>query len=137
MPGYAYPVGATENYVSKSSTAALTTTSVADIFTATAKTRINSLLISNSNGGILPVSIYLNPVEAGAPTSDIVKNFRVHKRRYAVQSLVSADPRVTADMLGDGLVPTEIILNVGDKLQASSRVANVITFTITYSEGVK
>jgi hypothetical protein len=139
MPGYAYPVGATasENYVSDSITASLTSTSLIDIFTATSKTKITSILISNSYGGILPVDVYLNPAAVGEPTSTLVNKFRVHKRRYALQPLISNDPRVNADMLGDELIPTEVILNVGDKLQAQTRIADAITFTITYLEGVK
>ncbi len=133
MPGYAYPVGATTDANAGSAgseTVVLTSTSPITLFTATTKTRINSVLLSNSYGSIVPVVIYLND-----GSNKVITTSRVLKNRYAVQPLVTGDNRID-DGVYDSPILTELVLNAGESLKASCRIANIITVNVTYTEGV-
>jgi hypothetical protein len=132
MPGYAYPVGATT-----SEYAAKTVSRVIDdentnqtLFTATSKTKVNSVLVTNNSFGTLPVRLYVN--QGG--TDKIIARTRVTNTNYAVAPLVSGDSRV-AGFEGESL--TEFTLQAGDVLKASCPFADKITVTVNLSEGVK
>jgi len=133
MPGYAYPVGATSDSNAGSAgseTVVLSSTSVITLFTATAKTRVNNILLSNSYGSIVPVVLYLND-----GTNKTLTTSRVLKNKYVVQSLITGDTRID-DGVYDSPILTELVLNVGESLRASCRIANIITVNLSYTEGV-
>lgn len=133
MPGYAYPVGTTTtDYPAKTVVATIDVASSATIanlvtvFTATAKTKVNSLLVTNLSGGILPVDIYVN--------TDKITSVRVYKEAYAVLPLISGDTRISGTSVD---ILTEFFLAIGDTIEATSRVADVINISLYLSEGVK
>jgi hypothetical protein len=132
--GYAYPVGASSTGLAAAATIALTSASTnTTVWTASQKTMVNSVLITNSSGGILPVYLYVN--RGG---SDLQISYqRVWKQDYAVLPLVSGDQR-TGNPEGQlAGVLTELILNSGDILKAMCPVANAITITAYLSQGIK
>jgi len=142
MPGYAYPVGAT---TADSGSAKGASVLVADsgetlttIFTATQKTRVNSILVSNEYGTILPVNLFVYRDDTEA--TSLLTNTRVLKVKYALQSLVSGDTRVgdSSDPQDDrNKILTELVLNTGDALKANCPIEDVVTVTVNVTEGVK
>lgn len=106
------------------------------IFTADAKTKIVSILFTNVSGGTLPVSLNVTKGVTPFTTTAIVSKFRVHKRRYALQALVSGDTRVEEEITGDGLTLTEFVLDADDVLKGYCPVANAVHVHVTYLEGV-
>lgn len=142
MPGYAYPVGATEADTGTAKSVTVQVTHVAPafttIFTATQKTKINSILLSNTYGTILPVDLYV--YRAASTTNFLVTKTRVLKTKYALQSLVSGDVRVgdEADPQVDlNKILTELVLQVGDVLKANCPIEDVVNVTVNVTEGVK
>lgn len=135
MAGYLYPVGAAADTGRGNTVGALLTPVSVSVFTATAKTKINSILLTNETGGVLPVSFYLQKGEEDPTT--LVRGFRVLKRRYLMQSLVSGDSRTSEPVLGGDPILTEVVLEAGDQLLASCPLTNSVYAHITYSEGVK
>ena len=136
--GYAYPVGtAASSGTAKSVTVPLSSTSNTTIFTATKKTIINSALLTNTSGGILPVYLYVRP--SGGSTDLQVAYKRVYMEEYAVLPLTSSDPRTNGSGANQGAknTLTEIVLNIGDVLKASCPIANAINVTLYLSQGVK
>jgi hypothetical protein len=136
--GYAYPVGASASSGSaKSVTVPLTTTSTTTLFTATQKTIINSALLTNTSGGILPVYLYIRPSNGSTDLQVAYK--RVYMEEYAVLPLTSSDPRTNGSVANQGAknTLTEIVLNVGDTIKASCPIANAINVTLYFSQGVK
>jgi hypothetical protein len=139
--GYAYPVGAsgstgTANSVTIALASANTKTT---LWTAAQKTQINSVLISNTSMGILPVYLYVR--KSGGSTDFQVFYKRILLEEYAVLPLVSGDGRTSnteAALSKNGINRlSEIILNTGDILKASCPVANAMNITVNFSEGVK
>jgi hypothetical protein len=139
--GYAYPVGAsgstgTANSVTIALASANTHTT---LWTAAKKTQINSVLITNISGGILPVYLYVR--KSGGSSDLQIAYKRVLLEEYAVMPLVSADGRTSnteANLARNGVnMLTELILNTGDILKASCRVASAVNITVNFSEGVK
>jgi hypothetical protein len=105
------------------------------IFTAAAKTKVVSVLLVNSTGGSLPVDLYVR--RSGETVPDLLaKGVRVHKRRYALQALVGGDSRVNHEIIGDDLVLTETVLQVGDALMAKCPIEDSVTIHATYYSGV-
>lgn len=136
--GYAYPVGASGSTGTANSVVVpLTTTSNITIFTATQKTIINSALLTNVTGGILPVYLYVRP--SGGSTDVQIAYKRVYMEEYAVMSLTSSDPRTNGSLANQGAknTLTEIVLNIGDTLKASCPIANAVNVTLYLSQGVK
>jgi hypothetical protein len=132
--GYAYPVGSTASSGrAKTVTATITSANtLVTIFTASEKTRVDSVLLTNNDFGILPVKLYIGSRE--------INSVRVHKTKYAVLPLTATDTRIgyPADPTKDrNKVNTEFILQAGDVLKASTRIANSINVTVTMTEGVK
>jgi hypothetical protein len=140
MPGYAYPVGAVADSGRAGSISS--SISVADTYevivpAVTVKTKINSILVVNKYGGILPVDIRVSD-DSESTSANLVDRFRVHKRRYALQSLVSGDTRTQDDTVGDDLITTEVVLSPGDFIEARCPIGDDnIDIIVTYSEGVK
>lgn len=134
MPGYAYPVGADQatsgDPVTVSAVIGSNTAPVL-IFTASSKTKINSILVYNVYGTILPTTIYKAVGESIFP----LVHTRVLKSRYALQSLVSGDTRVESDVLDRDPI-TEVILASGEAIYASCPIEDVITVTVTGMEGL-
>ena len=101
MPGYAYPVGAVN---SDTGTATSVTVAILNanlnqlVFTATQKTRVNSVLASNVLGTILPVELYV--YRDLVDLTYFIGKSRVLKSKYMVLPLVSGDNRV-AEMAVD------------------------------------
>ena len=141
MPGYAYPVGATEadtgtaKGVTKQITSANTLIS---IYTASSKTKVNSVLVSNSLGTILPVELYV--YRTVDTTNYLLTKTRVLKSRYMSLPLVSGDTRVTPttvnESINDRMIITEIILQTGDIIKAKCPIEDVIDVTLDLKEGV-
>lgn len=144
MPGYAYPVDAVSAAgTAKSVSFLVTDTAVSTattIFTATAKTRVNSIVAVHtgaSDTGILPVEVYVGRVSG---THLLAKN-RVLKNNFVVLPVVSGDSRVGEDgdptTIGYNKVMPEVVLQTGDKLYATCPFEDVIQLHIELTEGVK
>lgn len=129
MPGYAYPVGAdtatSGTPITDSGVITSDTTPIV-IFTATNRTKITSILVYNTYGTILPVTVYK---KVGADNFPLVQT-RVLKSRYALQALVSGDTRVESDVLDRDPV-TEVVLEAGESISAACPIDDVITVTVT------
>ena len=140
MPGYAYPVGATEaeTGTAKSVTEQITSAnSLVTIFTATQKTKVNSVLASNAEGTILPVELHV--YRATDTTNYFISKTRVLKSKFMTLPLISGDSRVnevdvdeTANKIG-----TEIVLQIGDAIKAKCPIEDVINITLDLKEGIK
>ena len=148
MPGYAYPVDAIASAGTAKSISFLVTDKVAStatlIYTATSKTRINSVLAIHtgaSDTGILPISLYVGRDVSGSIVKHLVNKTRVLKTAYLVLPLVSGDSRVGEDgnpiSIGYNKISNEITLQTGEKLYATCPFEDVIGLTIELSEGVK
>ena len=143
MPGYAYPVGVAnegESGNAKGATVLVTDSgaNTTTVFTATQKTRVNSILVTNDYGTILPVNLYV--YRDDTEDTSLLLNTRVLKSKYALQSLVSGDVRVgdLSDPQQDrNKILTELVLNIGDSLEANCPIEDVVTVTVNVTEGVK
>lgn len=142
MPGYAYPVGASQADAGTAKSVTVKVTDVAPslttVFTATQKTKINSILLSNEYGTILPVNLYVYRYlnDADFP---LLKT-RVLKTKYALQSLVSGDVRVGDDtdpQVNLNKILTELVLQTGDILKANCPIEDEVSITVNATEGVK
>lgn len=142
MPGYAYPVGATtaDTGTATSVTGQITSANaLVTIFTATQKTRVNSVLVSNEEGTLLPVELY---VYRDSNTTDyLLTKTRVLKSRYMVLPLVSGDARVTPttvnESINDRMIITEVVLQAGDSIKAKCPIEDVMNVTLEVKEGIK
>ena len=139
MPGYAYPVGATEadTGTSKGVTKQITSVNtLVSIYTASSKTKVNSVLISNSLGTILPVELYV--YRTADTTNYFVGKIRVLKSEYMVLRQVSGDTRVadSAEAPTANKTLTEIILESGDIIKAKCPIEDVVNVTLDLKEGV-
>jgi hypothetical protein len=148
MPGYAYPVDAIASAGTAKSISFLVTDKVAStatlIYTATSKTRINSVLAIHtgaSDTGILPIALYVGRDVSGTIVKHLVNKTRVLKTAYLVLPLVSGDSRVGEDgnpsSIGYNKISNEITLQTGEKLYATCPFEDVIELTIELLEGVK
>lgn len=141
MPGYAYPVGAieAETGTAKSVTKQITSANtLVTIFTATQKTRLNSVLVSNEEGTILPVDLHV--YRAADTANYLLTKTRVLKSRYMVLPLVSGDTRVSStsvqESINDRMIITEVVLQVGDAINAKCPIEDVINVTLDLKEGI-
>lgn len=142
MPGYAYPVEASSseggtiksiNYKVVNTTSPTTT-----FYTATSKTKVLSVLATNSKGSILPVKLYaFRDIDDSV---NLLAESRILKQKYMVQELVSGDPRVDYKdntQIDRHKTIAEFVLNQGDGLRATCPIDNVVSLTITFKEGIK
>jgi hypothetical protein len=141
MPGYAYPVGATEadTGTAKGVTGQITSANtLISIFTASSKTKVNSVLVSNTLGTILPVELYV--YRTSDTTNYLLTKTRVLKSRYMSLPLVSGDSRVDSttvnESINDRMIITELILQTGDIIKAKCPIEDVINVTLDLKEGV-
>jgi len=140
MAGYAYPVGAT---TADTGTATGVTEQIASantlttIFTATAKTRVNSVLVTNASGGILPVELYV--YRDSTDSTFLLSRVRVFRSEYLLLPLVSGDSRVDESVETPGVNKplTELVLQVGDIVKAKCPKAASINVTLDLKEGIK
>jgi hypothetical protein len=141
MPGYAYPVGT----VAETGTAKSVTVQVTDkdpsattLFTATSKTKVSSVLATNTYGTILPIKLYV--YRAANTATFLLTSARVLTNKYLVLPLVSGDARVN-DVSDPEVnlykVATEFVLQVGDVVKASCPIEDVVNVTLNLTEGVK
>lgn len=132
MAGYAYPVGATApEYPAKTVSTTLTVADMhTDLFTATQKTRVTAVLVTNNSFGTLPVRLYVN--QGGI--DKLISRTRVTNTNYLVVPLVSGDARIPSF---EGEILTEFTLQTGDILKASCPIANTVEVTVNLLEGVK
>jgi hypothetical protein len=141
MPGYAYPVGT----VAETGTAKSVTVQVTDkdpsattLFTATSKTKVNSVLATNTYGTILPIKLYV--YRAVNTSTFLLTSARVLTNKYLVLPLVSGDARVN-DVADPEVnlykVATEFVLQTGDVVKASCPIEDVVNVTLNLTEGVK
>lgn len=142
MPGYAYPVGATEAEAGSANSATVLVldsgSTSTTVFTATQKTRVNSVLITNPYGTILPVNLYV--YRDDTEDTSLLTSTRVLKTKYALQSLVSGDVRVgdESDPQEDrNKILTDLVLNTGDSIKANCPIEDVVTVTVNVTEGVR
>lgn len=140
MPGYAYPVGASaEQGTFKSISFTVNeSTSLVPFYTPTTKTKVVSVLATNTYGTILPVSLYIK--RDSDDVSYLTSETRVLKHKYMVQQLVSGDLRV--DDKGDQQVDrykviNEFVLNAGDSLIATCPVEDAVVLTVTAKEEIQ
>jgi hypothetical protein len=141
MPGYAYPVGATEadTGTAKGVTGQITSANtLISIFTASSKTKVNSVLVTNTLGTILPVELYV--YRTSDTTNYLLTKTRVLKSRYMSLPLVSGDSRVTPttvnESINDRMIITELIIQAGDIIKAKCPIEDVINVTLDLKEGV-
>jgi hypothetical protein len=145
MPGYAYPVGATggSSAVEAGSLKSINAlveddaTPTTALFTASTKTRVNSVLATNAYGSILPVKLYA--YRDSSEETFLVTESRIFKSKYMVQRLISGDTRVDdkkEPQVDRYKAATEFVLQAGDSLMATCPIEDVITLTVTVSEGV-
>ena len=134
MAGYAYPVDAVTSDKGTPKTVSVTVDEANTpvvLFTATKLTKVNSILVTNNDLGILPARIYLNDKE--------INSVRVLKTKYAVLPLTSNGGRTDdpADPTNDrNKVNAEFYLSIGDQLKASCPIADAVNITVNMSEGV-
>jgi len=143
MPGYAAPIGTTDTNAgtAKSVSAQISSAnSLITIFTATEKTRVNSVLVSNELGTILPVELFVYRDE-GEGMDYLISKTRVLKSHYMVLPLVSGDTRVTPttveESINDRMILTEVVLAAGDSIKARCPVEDVINVTLELKEGIR
>lgn len=140
MPGYANPVDSNlEGGVARSIsyTVNQTSTPTLSLYTAASRTRVVSVLATNTYGTILPVTLYVN--RDVDETIYPIAETRVLKSKYMVQQLVSGDSRVndTADPeVGKYKVATDFVLNPSDTLMATCPIEDAITLTVSLKEGI-
>jgi hypothetical protein len=111
--------------------------SLVTLFTATFKTRLNSVLVSNELGTILPVELY---VYREVDENDyFVAKTRVLKSTYMVFPQVSGDTRGQSVVINPtaNKVGAEIILQVGDSIKAKCPIEDVINVTLDLREAIK
>jgi len=139
MPGYANPIlNTSEEGTSKSVSFTVNeTTSPTAFYTATTRTKVASVLATNTYGTILPVSLYVyRDLE---DDTFLTCETRVLKAKYMVQQLVSGDLRVndTADQeVGKYKVLADFTLNAGDALMATCPIEDAIVLTVNLKEGI-
>jgi len=104
------------------------------LFTATGKTRVLSCLFSNKTSGILPATIYIK--DESDNIFYIAKNIRVKKDRHIIMARTEGDDRVVGGSLIDD-TPSEIILNAGDSLCATSPVDDSFDAIISIQENIQ
>lgn len=141
MPGYAAPVGSSNiesgTVTSINYTVSDLTNPTTNFYTATSKTKVLSVVATNSRGSILPVKLYVFR-DADDSVSQVSEN-RVLKQRYLVQELISGDYRSdhNQDPAPKRHKPiAEFVLNQGDGLRATCPVADVVGLTVTLREGI-
>lgn len=107
------------------------------IFTATQKTKVNSVLVSNLLGTVLPVELYVYRVVN--TTNYFVSKTRVLKSKYMVFPLVPGDLRSSEEAVSatENKLDLELILQVGDAIKAKCPIEDVINVTLDLREGIK
>jgi hypothetical protein len=107
------------------------------IFTATQKTKVNSVLVSNLLGTVLPVELYVYRVVN--TTNYFVSKTRVLKSKYMVFPLVPGDLRTSEEAVSptENKLDLEFTLQVGDAIKAKCPIENVINVTLDLREGIK
>jgi hypothetical protein len=111
--------------------------SLVTLYTAPFKTRLNSVLVSNELGTILPVELY---VYREVDDNDyFVAKTRVLKSTYMVFPQVPGDTRGQAVVINPtaNKVGAEIVLQVGDSIKAKCPIEDVINVTLDLREAIK
>lgn len=111
--------------------------SLVTLYTATLKTRLNSVLVSNALGTILPVELY---VYREVDENDyFVSKTRVLKSKYMVFPQVAGDTRVSEVAIDEtaNKVGAEIVLQIGDSIKAKCPIEDVINVTLDLREAIK
>lgn len=111
--------------------------SLVTIFTATLKTQVNSALVSNELGTILPVELYV--FRDSDDGNYLISKTRVLKSKYMVFAQVAGDTRVAEVAIDEtaNKVTAEIILQPGDAIKAKCPIEDVINVTLNLREGIK
>lgn len=109
-------------------------TASAILFTATNKTRVDSCLLVNTYGTILPISVYIK--DAQNEFNYIAKDIRVHRRRHIIMPKTSNDPR-TENGSGENDNPSEIVLESGESLCAQTVINNSFDAILSIQENVQ
>jgi hypothetical protein len=107
------------------------------IFTATLKTRVNAVLVSNELGTILPVELY---VYRDSDENDyFISKTRVLKSKYMVFPQVAGDTRVSEVAVSEtaNKIGAEIVLQIGDSIKAKCPIEDVINVTLDLREAIK
>jgi hypothetical protein len=107
------------------------------LYTAPFKTRLNSVLVSNELGTILPVELYV--YREVDETNYFVSKTRVLKSKYMVFPQVSGDSRVAEVAIDEtaNKIGAEIVLQVGDSIKAKCPIEDVINVTLDLREAIK
>ena len=111
--------------------------SLVTLYTAPFKTRLNSVLVSNELGTILPVELY---VYREVDENDyFVAKTRVLKSTYMVFPQVPGDTRGQSVVINPtaNKVGAEIVLQVGDSIKAKCPIEDVINVTLDLREAIK
>lgn len=116
-------------------------TASAAMFTASLKTRINSLLAVNKTPGILPISVY---VKRGENVFCAIKSERVRKTKELIQTVGPKEPDLLIKLAPgsqettiENDLPPEIILIPGDILFATSLINDSFDIIASIREGVQ
>jgi hypothetical protein len=109
-------------------------TASAILFTASNKTRINSCLMVNTYGTILPIAVYIK--NAQNQFNYLTKGTRVHQRRHVIMPKTDNDPR-TEGGSGENENPSEIVLDAGESLCAVTVINNSFDAILSIQENVQ
>jgi hypothetical protein len=104
------------------------------LFTATKRTRVTSLIATNKEGGILPISLYV--IDASEDQAYVLRNIRVFKSMPLVMELVDGDERTMTNLL-DQVPLVELVLMPGDELYATTPINDSFDITLAVREGVR
>jgi hypothetical protein len=107
------------------------------VFTATLKTRLEAVLVSNQLGSILPVEMYV--LRDGEVDSVFISKTRVLKTKYMTLPFAGNDSRVSDAQITEtsNKVTAEIILQPGDEVKFKCPIEDALTVTLTLREGIK
>ena len=111
--------------------------SLVTIFTATLKTRVNSVLVSNTLGTILPVELYV--YRNSDEVDYFVSKTRALKSKYMVLPLVPGDNRAAETAVDPkaNRISVELILEPGDAIKALCPIEDAVNITLDLREAIK
>lgn len=121
----------------KGVSALIDSTGFVTVYTATLKTRLDSVLVSNQLGTIVPVEMYVTRDGDLSPT--FVTKTRVLKTKYMTLPFAGNDVRVSDAPITEtsNKVIAEIILQPNDEIAFKCPVDEAVTVTLNLREGIK
>lgn len=100
------------------------------IFTATQKTRLDTVLVTNKYGSYLPLDLW---VQSESAIHYLARKFRVLNQRLLVARGADA---LSGGFVDPGTITADIIMMPGEQLVAKAPKANTFDLVAAISEGV-